>query len=99
LVDVTVKLQGGARAGVPEGPIELSLPDATTTGDLLRELAGRFDEPVSSALSPPGDGLPTRLRLFVDGRLAARRDEPIATAGRSRTRVVVVLASPVSGGR
>jgi len=98
VVDVTVKLQGGARARVPDAPIELSLPDATTAGELLRELAGRFGEPLGSALLPPGDGLPTRLRLFVDGQLAERRDQPIARAGTRRARVVVVLASPVAGG-
>jgi len=100
VVEVTVKLRGGGGAGssAPEGPIELSLPDATTAGDLLRELASRLSEPLCSALLPAGDALPTRLRLFIDGQMAERRDQPIASDGRGSARVVVVLASPVSGG-
>jgi hypothetical protein len=101
LVDVTVKLQGGTRAGAaaPEGPIELSLPEAATAGELLRALADRFADPLRSALLPPGDGLPTRLRLFIDGQMAGSRDQRIAGGGARRARVVVVLDSPVSGGR
>lgn len=101
MVDVTVKLHGGARAGpaAPDGPIELSLPDAATAGELLSELAARVAEPIRSALLPPGDGLPTRIRLFIDGQMAERRDQPIAVNGARQSRVVVVLTSPVSGGR
>jgi hypothetical protein len=100
LVDVTVKLRGGTRSGsaAPEGPIEFSLPDAATAGELLRVLAERFAEPLRSALLPPGDGLPTRIRLFIDGQMAERRDQPIVGEGDRQTRVVVVLASPVAGG-
>jgi hypothetical protein len=101
MVDVTVKLRGATRAGsaAPDAPIGLSLPDTATAGDLLSELAQRFAEPLRSALLPAGGGLPTRLRLFIDGQMAERRDQPIAGNGAGRTRVVVVLASPVSGGR
>ena len=100
MVDVSVKLHGGARAGcvAHRGFIELSLPDAATAGELLSEVAGRLAEPLRSALSPPGDGLPTRLRMFIDGQMAERRDQPIAPGGASQARVVVVLTSPVSGG-
>jgi hypothetical protein len=100
VVDVTVKLQGSARAGpvAPDGPIELSLPDAATAGELLCEVARRLDEPLRSALLPPGDRLPTRLRMFIDGQMAERRDQPIARNGARQARVVVVLTSPVSGG-
>jgi hypothetical protein len=101
VVDVSVRLRGGARAvaATSEAPVEFSLPDAATAGELLCELAGRFAEPLRSALLPPGDGLPTRLRLFIDGQMAERRDQPIAGEGAHRARVVVVLTSPVAGGR
>ena len=100
VIQVTVKLQAGARAGTgaPAAPLDLSLPDTATAGELLGELADRFAEPLRSALIPTGDGLPTRLCIFIDGQMAERHDQPIASAGRSQARVVVVLASPVSGG-
>jgi hypothetical protein len=100
VVDVRVKLHGGAGAGLiaPRGLIELSLPDTATAGELLSEVAGRLAEPLRSALSPPGNGLPTRLRMFIDGQMAERCDQPIAPGGASESRVVVVLTSPVSGG-
>jgi hypothetical protein len=82
----------------PDGPIELSLPDRATAGELLSEVAGRLSEPLRSALLPSGNGLPTRLRMFIDGQMAERRDQPIAPAGATQARVVVVLASPISGG-
>ena len=100
MVDVTVSLQGAAKSGPAgvDGPIQMSLPDATTVGDLLRAVAEKLAEPLRSALLPSGPGLPTRLRLFVDGQLAQGREQPIARTGARRARVVVVLASPVSGG-
>ena len=100
MVDVTVSLQGAARSG-PAGfdsPIQMSLADGTTVGDLLRAVAEKLAEPLRSALLPAGPGLPTLLRLFVDGQLAQGGEQPITQAGARRARVVVVLASPVSGG-
>jgi hypothetical protein len=100
VVEVTVKLRGVAQAAsaVPEGPLELSMPDAATAGELLSELADRLPDPLRSALLPLGDTLPTRLRLFIDGQMAGSRDQRLFGGGARRARVVVVLESPVSGG-
>jgi hypothetical protein len=98
---VTVTLQGalgGLGADRRPGPIDLALPDGATAGDLLRPLAERFGGALREALDAGGEKLPPSVRMFVNGELTVRRDQPLATPDASSQEVLVVLMAPISGG-
>lgn len=87
---MAVKLIGAVgRAGSRPGAagLELSLPDGATAGDLLDRLADRFGEPFRAAGA----------RVFVEGQLARSAEQPLA--GAESRKVIVMLVSPMQGGR
>ncbi len=99
---MTVKLSGalgqaGARPG--KGPFDFSLPDGATTGDLLVRLADRFGEPFCDEPEGPSAKLPGSVRMFVAGQLVQTREQPLAQRGAESQKVIVMLISPMTGGR
>jgi hypothetical protein len=100
-VRVTVKLQGavGKLPGVTAGEaIELSLPDDSTAGCVLRELGGRLGEPFPGPDTESEAKLPASLRVFVNGELAAQPDRTPLNRGASSTNVMVIIMTPMMGG-
>lgn len=101
-MDVTVELHGHLRqvksaGNGGGGPLQLSLPDGATAGDLLGRIADRLGARAAAALAK-GPRLPEQVRLFVDGQIAHSCDQPLAAAGQTPSSVTVVLLSPISGG-
>lgn len=101
-MNVTVKLLGavgqvGAKPG--NGAFDFSLPDSATTGDLLVRLADRFGEPFCAAAEGPSSKLSGSLRMFVEGQLVLTTEQPLAARGAESQKVIVMLISPMTGGR
>ena len=108
---VTVKLQGmvdrvkGAQSGCP---IELSLPEDATAGQVLRALGELYGEPFpvpgsavpGSAIpgSEKADSLHGSLRVFVNGELSVRPDRTPLSGDAASANVTIVIMSAVAGG-
>ncbi len=98
---VTVKLHGAAKSSsdVKAGqPLELTLSEGATAGDVLRELGGIIGEPFPSPTAGSGDTLHASLRVFVNGELSVRPDETPLSRDATTANVTVVVMSAVSGG-
>ena len=107
-VKVIVKLQGmvdRVKGATPGRPIELSLPEAATAGEVLRALGELYGEPFpvpGSAVpgSRPDASLHGSLRVFVNGELSTRPDRtPLPGDGDAASAdVTIVIMSAVAGG-
>ncbi len=101
-MNVTVKLHGAlgrASKRPADGAFDFTLPDGATTGDLLARLADRFGEPFCEAAKGPSLKLPSSVRMFVEGQLVLTREQPLAERGVEAQKVIVMLISPLTGGR
>lgn len=98
---IHVKFHGSVGCGdqaLPRSAFELSLPAATTTGDLLQALADRFGAPFCDMIASQDARLPRNIRVFADGAPLVNRDQPVVPPGADSAGVTVVLMSPIAGG-
>lgn len=97
-----MKLQGPVRAllggGAAAGPVDLTLPGDATLGELLDRLAERWGGRFREAVAAGGAELPARLRVFVDGELAASPAQLLPARADSPAQVTVVVLAPMMGG-
>ena len=105
-VKVTVKLQGmvdRVKGAEPGCPIELSVPDEATAGQVLRALGELYGEPFpvpgSAVPGTNSDGsLHGSLRVFVNGELSVRPDRTPLSGDAAPADVTIVIMSAVAGG-
>jgi len=101
LIKATVQLQGGVGnlIGVKPGQsLELSLPEGSTAGHVLRELGRRFGTPFPDPSTDLGEALHASLRVFVNDELSVRPDQTFLDNGASSSNVTVMIISAISGG-
>ena len=91
-MQVAIQVHGCVPSGATRFGLEL--PDRATAGELLERLEQRGLS-LSCAATSHDARMPRQLRMFVDGALVARRDQPLAAGASS---VTVVLLTPISGG-
>jgi hypothetical protein len=99
-MNVRVKMHGvlGRHDRGRETGFDLALADDVTAGDLLRALAERCGAPFRDAVESSDSRFPRHIRMFADGEMLSRFEQPLVTASASGPSVTVVLLSPMMGG-
>lgn len=95
-IQATVRFYGFQ--GLPDSPEAISLPVNVTLRGLLRCLAERYGDAFSQRAIPEGEGLPARVRVFVNNEPLEEPEAKLADRLGPNPEIAIVVLTPMMGG-